>query len=173
MPRVMNGTGAGEPGPLRGVILDWGPQISTEADLEMDIDALAVARSSPEVRQRMARSRLSNHSNRVAGLDGRSSIMRRRRDLVAAYAAELSGNISDAKRVEIGRAADLVLAAEVLRARVLRGEDVDLFHLVRLENLSLRALWALGLTRRRRPDLGPTEDPLDYAKRFREEPAGA
>src|SRR5262245_61328933 len=24
MPRVMNGTGAGDPGPFRGVILDWG-----------------------------------------------------------------------------------------------------------------------------------------------------
>jgi len=119
----------------------------------MDADPMAVAARSP-----MARSRLSNHPNRVAGLDGRSSTMRRRRDLVEAYTAELGGRkaISEAKQVEIGRAADLVLAAEEMRARALRGDDIDLFHLVRLENLGARALWGLGIARRRRATLGPS-----------------
>ena len=45
--------------------------------------------------------------------------------------------ISEAKLLEVTRAADLVVAAEDLRARSLRGEAIDLLGLVRLENSRL------------------------------------
>ena len=50
---------------------------------------------------------------------------------------------------------------------MLAGEKVDTFALARLENTINRMSWMLGLGKRKRPGLGPTEDPLEYAERFK------
>jgi hypothetical protein len=43
---------------------------------------------------------------------------------------------------------------ELDQARALKGEHVDLFHLVRMSNTLTRLLWSLGISRRKRKDLG-------------------
>jgi hypothetical protein len=72
------------------------------------------------------RARRSNRPDRVEGISGRSALGRRRRDVFDALVNKLGGRdaISDAKMIEVTRAADLVVAAEDVRARSLRGEQI-------------------------------------------------
>jgi hypothetical protein len=70
---------------------------------------------------------------------------RRRRDLIAIYIGGLGGfgAVSELKLVEVRRAAELVAASEMMRARLLRGENVDPSILLRLEGVARRAERAL------------------------------
>jgi hypothetical protein len=106
----------------------------------MHPDTHVIATRSPTTR-----SQLTNDPRRVRGVDGRSAVMRRRRDLISMYVAALGNQITDSKMVEIVRAADLVAAAETQRALSLRGQPIDVLGLVRLENLAARAVKALGI----------------------------
>ena len=104
------------------------------------------------------RSRVTNGSKLVAGLDGRSAEARRYRDLIISYWDDLGGvdRITEAQRTLIGQAATLQIQSERVQAAVLRGEQVNLEQLTRLANASTRILSRLGLKRERRdaaPDL--------------------
>jgi hypothetical protein len=104
------------------------------------------------------RSRVTNGSKLVAGLDGRSAEARRYRDLVISYADDLGGadKITEAQRTLIGQVATLQIQSERVQATVLRGEQVNLEQLTRLANASTRILSRLGLKRERSdatPDL--------------------
>lgn len=105
---------------------------------------------------------------RFTGIDRRSRAWRRRCELIALFSKQLPG-ISDAQYLDVERLADLVVMAEITRAAMLAGEPVDMFGLARIENTISRLKWNLGLGRRRRQDLGPIEDPIDYARRQRQE----
>ena len=116
-------------------------------------DSLAAAERQPTVRSdaderpRTIRSRSTNDPRFVHGTDGRSVLMRRRRDLFAIYLAAFGGEatVSAATMLDVRRAADAVALAEENRARALRGETIVLDDLVRLENAAARAVRALGL----------------------------
>jgi hypothetical protein len=104
------------------------------------------------------RSRVTNGSKLVVGLDGRSAEARRYRDLVIGYADDLGGadRITEAQRALIGQVATLQIQSERVQAAVLRGEQVNLEQLTRLANASTRILSRLGLKRERSdatPDL--------------------
>lgn len=61
------------------------------------------------------RARRSNRPDRVEGISGRSALGRRRCDVFDALVNKLGGRdaISDAKMIEVTRAADLVVAARM------------------------------------------------------------
>jgi hypothetical protein len=94
------------------------------------------------------RSKITNQPARLAGVDGRSTQQRRRRDLIGTYTAALGGSdqVSAASMNDIVRAVDLVIIAEQARAKALRGDKgVDLGDLTRLEGAADRAVRRLGI----------------------------
>jgi hypothetical protein len=114
-------------------------------------------RSDPAGRPRTIRSKSTNDPRFVHGVDGRSKLMRRRRDLIALFVEEFGGEseVSATFMLAVIRAADATAIAENYRARALRGEAIVLDDLVRLENAAVRAVKALSATRQHR-DAGPT-----------------
>jgi hypothetical protein len=84
-------------------------------------------------------------------IDGRSAIAKRAAKVMGRFVTALGGHVDPVTLVQVRRAAELVVTAEQLRSKTLRGDPVDLLALVRLENLATRAVAALGLDRRREP----------------------
>jgi hypothetical protein len=72
---------------------------------------------------------------------------RRRRDLIAAFLSALGPDaVNDLTAVMVRRAAELTVAAEVVRAGMLTGNlQSDITGLIKLENAARRAVLALGL----------------------------
>jgi hypothetical protein len=93
------------------------------------------------------KSRITNRPTLLAGVDGRSSQSRRRRDLIRGYVSALGGpdKVSPTAMNDVVRAADLVAIAEKSRADALRGGTVDLSALIRLEGAADRAVRRLSL----------------------------
>jgi hypothetical protein len=111
--------------------------------------------SSPTAQaSRTQRSRVSNGTAILPGVDGRSALARRYRDLVAALSADLEAGQSQAAGFQIRNAASLQLHAEELTARLVRGEAIDPEAITRATNGANRALAALRpkpAANRRRP----------------------
>ena len=108
------------------------------------------------------RSRITNGSALLPGVDGRSAWVRRARDLIREHLADLGGfdNVSAAERSIIRRASVLTVELERLEAKfALAGEasvqDLDAYQ--RGANTLKRLLQRVGLQRRAR-DVGPTLD---------------
>ena len=115
---------------------------------------------------------LPGKTGAVGGLDGRRRAAKRLRAIVAEMEAQLGRPLSDATRMLVKRAAELALAAELLRGALVRGEPVDIGALVRLENLAARALRDLRARTKRGPASGPTlEEHLLAAERAAAEQA--
>jgi hypothetical protein len=103
-----------------------------------------------------ARSVLTNGRHHILGreVDGRSSTMRRYRDLIQLHVSDLGGEdlISESERRLIRRAAMLTLQCELLDAKfaLLEGEAsvIDLDRYQRASNSLRRLLQSLGLQRR-------------------------
>src|SRR5260221_3861331 len=72
---------------------------------------------------------------------------RRRRDLIAAFLSALGpSGLNDLTQVMVRRAAELTVAAEVVRAGMLTGNlQSDITGLIKLENAARRAVLALGI----------------------------
>jgi hypothetical protein len=112
------------------------------------------------------RSRITNGSALLPGIDGRSPWVRRAKDIIAAHLSDLGGeiNTSAAERSIVRRAAILTVELERLEARFATAgeasaDDLDLYQ--RTAGNLRRLLEAVGLQRRPR-DVTP--DPLDYAR---------
>jgi hypothetical protein len=113
------------------------------------------------------RSRISNGSTILPGVDGRSTWMRRLRDLIGLYLSDLGGDdaVSEAERSIVRRIATLTVELERIEAGFAvageaQSEQLDLYQ--RTANSLRRLLEAIGLQRRSR-DVTP--DPLEYASR--------
>jgi hypothetical protein len=113
------------------------------------------------------RSRVSNGSAVLPGVDGRSTWVRRLRDLMGLHLSDLGGDdaVSEAERSIVRRVATLTVELERMEAGfAVAGEaqpdQLDLYQ--RTANSLRRLLEAIGLQRRPR-DLTP--DPLEYAAR--------
>jgi hypothetical protein len=110
---------------------------------------------SPAVRSQAAppppavRSRVTNHRDLLPGLDGRSSAARRFRDLVAAFINDMGGadQCSDIKLGLLRRLAAVTVQAEVLEARMINGEQVDIGTLCTLASTTVRLSQRLGIER--------------------------
>jgi hypothetical protein len=112
---------------------------------------------------RRNRSRVTNHKDLLPNLDGRSSAARRFRDLVNSYLADQGGieHCSEIRMALIRRLASIVVQSELLEARMVNGEQIDVGQLCTLASTTVRIASRLGLQRRSR-DVTP--DPIDYAK---------
>lgn len=85
------------------------------------------------------RSRVTNGTRLLMGVDGRSATARRFRDLVRSYESEFEST-SEADRNLIRQAALLALKSEQLQAAVVRGEPVDADTLTKLAGQSRRVV---------------------------------
>lgn len=103
-----------------------------------------------------ARSAVANGSRLfVEGLDGRSALARRYRDLVAEFTSDIGGNPSEAEKQLIRRAASLSTWCEAQEVRLASGEDIEIGPLTTAANSLRRILQDIGLERRSR-DVTPT-----------------
>ena len=110
------------------------------------------------------RSRVSNGSALLPGVDGRSAWVRRCRDVVAAHLSDLGGldNCSAAEHSIVRRAAVLTTELEVLEVRFAKAGEassLDLETYQRCANSLRRLLEAIGLQRRPR-DVSLTLDQI-------------
>jgi hypothetical protein len=106
------------------------------------------------------RSRMSNGSAVLPGVDGRSTWVRRLRDLIGLHLSDLGGDdaVSEAERSIVRRVATLTVELERMEAVfAVAGEaspeQIDLYQ--RTANSLRRLLEAVGLQRRAR-DISPT-----------------
>jgi hypothetical protein len=125
-----------------------------------DSTAVAATRST-------SRSRISNRAAALPGVDGRSTWVRRLRDLIESHTSDLGGEdaVSEAERSIIRRIATLTVELERMEvefaaAGSAQPDQLDLYQ--RTANSLRRLLEAIGLQRRAR-DVTP--DPLEYAAR--------
>jgi hypothetical protein len=136
---------------------------------------MTTANAQPDTSKPQARSRISNGSALLPGVDGRSTWVRRLRDLVKLHLSDLGGDdaVSEAERSIVRRAATLTIELERLElAFALAGEaapeQIDLYQ--RTANSLRRLLESVGLERRAK-DVTPSLQ--DYLQRIAEEEAAA
>jgi hypothetical protein len=88
------------------------------------------------------RSAVTNHKDLLPGLDGRSATARRFRDLVNAFVADMGG-LDRCSQIKLGlvrRLAATTVQAEMLEARMVNGEAIDIATLCTLASTTVR-LW--------------------------------
>lgn len=114
------------------------------------------------------RSRVTNGSQLLANVDGRTADARRYRDLTMSLADDLGGaaGLTEAQRALVRQAAAMIVQSERLQSAVLRGELVDCEQLTRLANAATCILARLGIKRREPVKLGP------LAEHFSRPPSG-
>jgi hypothetical protein len=87
-------------------------------------DAAERDRVRPPRAKPMARSKVSNGAKLLAGVDGRSAVARRLRDILYGLTVEFEIN-SESDHVLVKQAAVLTILSEELQAKVVRGELID------------------------------------------------
>lgn len=125
--------------------------------------------------KRTNRSRVTNGSELLPGVDGRSAWARRLRDLIGLHISDLGGEgaISEAERSIVRRAATLTVELERMEAvfataGAAKASDLDLYQ--RTAGNLRRLLEAVGLERRQR---NVTPSLTEYAARKAAEKARA
>jgi hypothetical protein len=110
------------------------------------IDAQPV---SPERFPVKTRAAVSNHKDLLPGLDGRSASARRFRDLVHRFVSDMGGldRCSEIKLGLLRRLAAATVQAELLEARMVKGEQVNIEQLCTLASTTVRIATRLGLER--------------------------
>lgn len=115
--------------------------------------------------KRHGRSRVSNGTRLLDGIDGRSASARRFKDLIAGLARDEFGgaeNLSIAELSLLRQAAALMLSAEQMQAAVVRGEAMHADELVRVSSESRRVLDAMRRSTRAVPREPQPETLKDY-----------
>ena len=118
-------------------------------------DEIVMGSSLDRPQKNRQRSRVSNGSVLLPGVDGRSSWVRRCKDVIAAHLSDLGGldNCSAAEHSIVRRAAVLTTELEVLEVRFAKAGEassLDLETYQRCANSLRRLLEAIGLQRRPR-----------------------
>jgi hypothetical protein len=110
---------------------------------------LIVVNETAATRKRKGRSRVTNHKDLLPKLDGRSSAARRFRDLVNSYIADMGGadQCSDIKLGLLRRLAAVTVQSELIEARMINGEAVDIGTLCTLASTTVRLSQRLGIER--------------------------
>jgi hypothetical protein len=131
----------------------------------MQIEAMPLAN-----RPATVRSKVSNGTRLLAGVDGRSATARRFRDLIAELTIEAGGGegLSAAERGAIRQAAAILLRAEQVQAAIVKGEPVDNDEFIRLSGEARRVL--AGLRKRAPPPPGSLLK--DYLRNRTQKPVG-
>lgn len=121
----------------------------------MSADRGAIASTPPT-----ARSAVANGSRLfVEGLDGRSALARRYRDLVAEFATDLGGqdHLTLAQQSIVKRASALIVWCESVEVKLANGDEVEIGPYTTAINSLRRLLQDIGLDRKAR-DITPTLD---------------
>ena len=128
----------------------------------MDLDAEVrpikpTASPTPAPRKPEARSRVTNGSDVLPGVDGRSLIARRYHDISTAILADQGGpdDISESRLQLIRRFAAAAVLAEQMEARLANGEQIDITQHSTLSSTLVRLATRIGIDRRSR-DITPT-----------------
>lgn len=103
------------------------------------------------------RSRISNGSAVLDGVDGRSVLARRYRDILGELIRDLGGDPSAAQDAIARRASALCVWCEQIESVMAAGGDVDIAEFTTATNAMRRLLVDLGLERRAKditPDIG-------------------
>ena len=133
-------------------------------------DRPIVEATSSALREHPARTRsaVTNHKDLLPGLDGRSATARRFRDLVNAFVADMGG-LECCSEIRLGlvrRLAATTVQAEMLEARMVNGEQIDISQLCTLASTTVRLSQRLGLERKQR-DVTPSLSDLIRADQNR------
>lgn len=128
------------------------PGVSGVAAPSKAIGSIAVAPRKPE-----ARSRVTNGADILPGIDGRSLVARRYRDICAALAADQGGadRMSEARGQLVRRFAALAVQAERMEAQLANGETLDVGQYSQIVSTLVRVAARLGINRAAR-DVTPT-----------------
>ena len=107
-------------------------------------------------RKPTARSRVTNGRDLLPGVDGRSIVARRYRDILAALTSDMGGDdrMSEARRQLCRRFTALSVQAETLEARLAHCEPIDLGQYALISSTLVRLASRLGIERRAR-DIKP------------------
>jgi hypothetical protein len=106
-------------------------------------------RSAIVARPTKVRSAVTNDPLFLRGVDGRSMVARRYRDVAIALADDLGGQdkLSEPSKILVRQAAAMTVQVEGLQSKIVAGEYVDMEQLTRLANVLGRTLQRLGLKR--------------------------
>jgi hypothetical protein len=116
------------------------------------------ANRSKAVARPTARSRVSNGKDLfLDGVDGRSTLARRYRDILAQFVSDLGGDPSEAQSIIARRATTLACWCEQQEAKAAAGESLNIAEFATATNTLRRLLNDLGLERRMR-DITPSID---------------
>jgi hypothetical protein len=115
-------------------------------------------------RKPTARARLTNGTHLPRGIDGRSAVARRFKDVVDSLTAELGGEraLSVVELGTVRHIAALTVRAEQLQLSILRGQNINHDELIRLSSEERRALAALKRERRRKREQPAASDLRSY-----------
>lgn len=91
----------------------------------------------------------------LSGVDGRSLMARRFREIHASIESDLGGDLTEAQRHLIARAATLAIWCEAREAELAQGDEFDAGAYATIANALRRLLSDLGLERRAR-DITPS-----------------
>jgi hypothetical protein len=103
------------------------------------------------------RSAVTNDPLMLRGVDGRTVVARRYRDVAIALADDLGGQseLGEPTKILIRQAAALTVQVETLQSKIVAGKDVNLEQLTRLSNVLGRTLQRLGLKKPRPKPTSP------------------
>jgi hypothetical protein len=102
------------------------------------------------------RSRVSNRSRILPGVDGRSATARRFRDICRSYEIDFGGNVTEVERDLIRQAAALVVRSEQMQADLILGKPVSNDELVRVSSTAKRLLETIRAKADKRKPTGAT-----------------
>ncbi len=110
---------------------------------------MPATRTSLAERKAMARSRVSNGSDLLPDVDGRSIIARRYRDISSAILSEQGGEdvCSEARKQLVRRFAAAAVLAEQMEAKLARGETIDINEHALLCSTMVRVARQIGVDR--------------------------
>jgi hypothetical protein len=120
----------------------------------------------------VARARVTNGSDLLPGVDQRSAIARRFRDIVSALVADQGGadRLSEVRLQLVRRFAAAAVLAENLEGKLASGEQIDLQEHALLSSTLTRLAQRIGIDRRAR-DITPSL--RDYISRRGGDPTAA
>ena len=123
-----------------------------------------IAELKPPTRPKVARSRVTNGEEILPGVDGRSLIGRRYRDIAEAILADQGGDdrCSEGRRQLVRRFAAAAVLAEQMEADLANGAEISIERHALLVSSLVRLSGKLGLERRAK-DITPTLS--DYFRR--------
>lgn len=117
----------------------------------MPADRVELVQAKPQ-----ARSRIGNGKDLLPNVDGRSTMMRRYRELLAQLLEDMGNNQSEARTIIARRAATLACWCEAAEAQMANSGTIDIAEYTTATNALRRLLADLGLDRGSRdvtPDL--------------------